>query len=410
MIEISSISPPEHSLVPQPHCDGGCKGCSKAHIKLFSSIEEERKALRESTVSALQHFNVPHKLIEVSEPNAIALAGVTHTPALALDGQVMIEGRMPNAEEITNMMYDRYLYRSKMYRLKNIGVAVDLTSGGESTLRYAWNIAKYTNAAIEVVYVMDSIFDGHTPSSTGFLSGYQRTMQTELDAFIQEKMSPLGVDYLGSAAPNAPGTSENTDRIKVSSKVLYGFPDTALEEYSKNIDLLVLGTSSRSGLTLKFFGSVAVEVSKFAHCPVLLVPPDAVYNGFKHILYASNFDSLSTLRVRQAASFAQHFEAQLHFVHVGPPGESKLDLERKIFESGFRASDKEKPFLFAKMVSDNVAESLYEYAFYHRIDLLVFVTHQRSFWESIMHHSVTREVAFSTDLPMLVIHGDGDMI
>jgi nucleotide-binding universal stress UspA family protein len=409
MIEISTISPPEHTLNAQPHCDGGCKGCGKAHIKLFSSIEEERKQLREHTMLALQHFNVPHKIIEVSEPNALALAGVKQTPALALDGQVMVEGRMPNADEITHMMYDRYLYRSKIHRLKTIGVAVDLTSGGESTLRYAWNIAQCTHASIEVVYVMDSIFDGHTPSSTGFLSGYQRTMQTELDAFIQEKMAPLGVDYLG-ATPNAPGTSGSIGAIKVSSRVLYGFPDSALEEYSKNIDLLVLGTSSRSGLTLKFFGSVAVEVSKFAHCPVLLVPPDAVYSSFKHILYASNFDSLSSLRVRQAASFAQHFEAQLHFVHVGPPGERNLDLERKILESGFRASDKEKPFLFAKMVSDNVAESLYEYAFYHRIDLLVFVTHQRSFWENIMHHSVTREVAFSTDLPMLVIHGDGDMI
>lgn len=409
MIEIPTHPSANPAAVPAPHCDGGCKGCGKAHIKLFSSTEADKKMLRENAQAALQQFDVPYKLIEVSEPNAIALAGVTQTPALALDGQVMTEGHMPDIAKIGHLLQDRYLYRSKLHRLKTIGVALDLTAGGESTLRYAWGIAQRTHAAIEVVYVMDSIFDGHTPSATGFLSGYQRTMQSELEAFIREKMAKFGVDYPVSQ-PNAPGTHEKEGHAKVSAKVLYGFPDSALEEYSKSVDLLVMGTSSRSGMALKFFGSVAVEVSTVANCPVLLVPPDAVYRDFKHILYASNYDSISTLRVRQAVSFAQHFDAQLHFVHVGPAGEANLDLSRKIFESGFRASDSEKPFLFAKMVSDNVSESLYDYAFFHRIDLMVFVTHQRSFWESILHHSVTREVANSTDLPMLVIHGDGDML
>jgi nucleotide-binding universal stress UspA family protein len=62
------------------------------------------------------------------------------------------------------------------------------------------------------------------------------------------------------------------------------------------------------------------------------------------------------------------------------------------------------------MVSENVVEALYEYAFYHRIDLLVFVTHHRSFWDNILHKSITNEVLASSDLPLLVIHSDDDML
>jgi nucleotide-binding universal stress UspA family protein len=51
---------------------------------------------------------------------------------------------------------------------------------------------------------------------------------------------------------------------------------------------------------------------------------------------------------------------------------------------------------------------LYEYAFYHRIDLIVFVTHHRKFWENILHKSVTNSALLTSDLPILVIHSDDD--
>jgi nucleotide-binding universal stress UspA family protein len=62
------------------------------------------------------------------------------------------------------------------------------------------------------------------------------------------------------------------------------------------------------------------------------------------------------------------------------------------------------------MVSDDIVGALYEYAFYHQIDLMVFVTHHRSFWDNILHKSVTNEVLASSDIPILVIHSDDDML
>lgn len=406
MIELTTIAAPENTAAK---CEGGCKGCGKAHIKLLGYQDAASQLMRESVEAALAEFPMPHKIIEVSEPNTIASTGATATPAMLLDGQLMVQGRVPSPAEMVEMFRDRYLRRSKLHRLRSIAVAVDLSAGADSALRFAWHIAQKTGAEVEVVYAMDSIFEGHRPSASGFLSSYQRTMQLELDAFVRETMTKLGVKYEAPTpgAPDQPLPQQSQPSLR--SKVVYGFPDVVLEECSKNVDLLVLGTTGRGGLGLKLFGSVSTEVSKRAHCPVLLVPADAEFRGLKNLLYASNFDSLSTLRVQQAVSFARHFEGQVHFVHVGPGGEKGAELERKLFETCYRDARPDQPFLFSKMLSDDVTGALYEYAFYHRIEMLVFVTHQRSFWENILHRSVTQEAAISTDLPMLVIHSDDDI-
>ncbi len=316
MIELTSI--PQITAPHAPHlgCDGGCKGCGKVHIKLLGNHDATSQLLRESVETALAAFPMAHKIIEVSEPNAIAAAGVTATPALLLDGQLMVQGRVPSPPEMVEIFRNRYLTRSKLHRLRKIAVAVDISAGSDSALRFAWHLAQKVGADLEVVYAMDSIFEGHTPSASGFLSSYQHTMQLELDAFVRETMAKLGVQY-EPPKPGAPGQPQPQASPSLRSKVVYGFPDAALEECSNHVDLLVLGTTGRGMVGQKLFGSVSTEVSQRAHCPVLLVPLDAEFGGLKNMLYASNFDSLSTLRIQQAVSFARHFEAQVHFVHVG---------------------------------------------------------------------------------------------
>jgi len=286
----------------------------------------------------------------------------------------------------------------------HIAVAVDLSAGAESAFRFAWHIAQKIGAGLEVLYVMDSIFNGQEQQSSGFLSGYQRTMQVELDNFIGKALTKIGIVYEPSASAAGAQTPEAV--VSVHSKVLFGFPDIVLEEYSTRPDLLVMGTTGQSALAEKLFGSIPTAVSQNAHCPVLLIPPHAEFQGLHNILYASNFDSLDGLRIRQAVSFAQPFDAQLHFVHVGPAGEKDLELEQNLFGMSYDAAHPDRPYIFVKIVGDQVPEALYDYAFYHHIELLVFVTHRRGFWDNFLHKSITNQVAKGTDLPILVVHGE----
>ena len=393
-------------------CTGSCQGCGKTHIKIFGAHDTAAQLLRARVMLALEAISLDAKVLEVSEPVAIQTSGVRALPALMVEGVVLTEGIVPSVQELTDLLKHQDLFKSKLFRLRTLTVPVDMSPVSGHALLFAWQLATQLGAGIEVVFAMDSIFEGSIPSPSGFLSGYQTTMKTELDTFITETFAAVGVSYTPpSKFAGSPGTPiETQNKPLISSKVIYGAPDLALTEYSKTADMIVMGTTGRGNIGKKFFGSVSIEVSKNGHCPILFVPQEAEFRGFNNVLYASDFDSLHALSVRQAVSFAKRFDGQIHFVHVGPGGEQGLETQRKIFELDYGSANAERPFIFSKMVSDDIAGALYEYSFYHHIDLLVFVTHQRTFWDNILHKSISNVALLSSDLPVLIIHADDDLL
>lgn len=372
-------------------------------IQILGTGDTKMRKLRDNLTQALVEFPVENKVEEVSEYNMIYATGVTETPAMIFDGEIVSEGKVPSVEEIKKLLNNRHLLRSKLFRLRRILVPVDLSPASENALFMACRMAHLFEASIEVVYVMDSIFEGNSPSPSGFLSGYKKTMQEELDAFVKQATHKENDVCPGTILTDFPHDEPHKSG-GLRTRIAFGFPEEVISELSKRADLLVIGTTGRGTLTRKLFGSVSIAVSKNAECPVLLVPSGAQYKGFHRILYASNFESLDALTVKQTVSFARRFNAQLHFVHVGKAGETSVDLEKKLFEINYVYANPDMPFIFSKIVGDDVVEKLHEYAFENRCDMFVFVTHQRNFWEGLLHHSMSKDMLLHTSTPVLVIH------
>ncbi len=170
-----------------------------------------------------------------------------------------------------------------------------------------------------------------------------------------------------------------------------------------------MGATGTGNLAARLFGTVSAWVSQNAHCPVLLIPERAEWQGFHNILYASNFESNDPDKIQQLATFSQQFEAQIHFVHVGPPAEKDLAVERMLFEIHYKFSEAGKPFIFEKMTGDDLVDQLHEYAYAHKNDLYVFVTHRRGLWQSLLHPSATKKMLLHTNTPLLVMHQGNDV-
>lgn len=379
-------------------------------IKILGIGDTKTKALKENLQNALNQYPLKGKVVEVSEVNRIALSGVTETPALLFDNQIISEGRVPTVDELAKLLRNRVLYKSKLYRLRRIMVPVDFSDASANALRYAWEVARKFGSSIDVVHALEGIFDGGNTASSGFLETYVRSTKTDLQRFVME----AGKKWLPPAQePVSGGPGENPvaeNEVKIQMRVEYGFPDTVIEELSKKYDMIVMGTTGKGSLTAQMFGSVSIEISQHAHCPVLLIPPFALYTGFNNVMYASNFESNDPEKVKQVVSFAKHFDAQLHFVHVGKVNEPGEKLDKALFEVNYKFSDPDKPFIFQKMVGEDVSEKLNEYAFYHKIDLYVFVTPRRGFWQSLLHRSQTKKILLNTQTPVLVVHQFNDLV
>jgi nucleotide-binding universal stress UspA family protein len=94
-----------------------------------------------------------------------------------------------------------------------------------------------------------------------------------------------------------------------------------LMEFVRNhdVDLVVVGTSSRGGLGKVLLGSTAEEIIRVAPCPVLTVGPHVTAEasvGVRSIVCATDF-SLGSLRAAEVAvSLAHECQADLTLVHI----------------------------------------------------------------------------------------------
>ena len=62
------------------------------------------KKLAENTQTALKEAGIECEIVKVTDINEIMKFGVMLTPALAVDGQVKVVGKVPSPEEIKRML------------------------------------------------------------------------------------------------------------------------------------------------------------------------------------------------------------------------------------------------------------------------------------------------------------------
>jgi small redox-active disulfide protein 2 len=62
------------------------------------------KKLTENAEAAAKELGIEYELVKVTDLNEIMKFGVMMTPALAIDGQVKVVGKVPSPDEIKKML------------------------------------------------------------------------------------------------------------------------------------------------------------------------------------------------------------------------------------------------------------------------------------------------------------------
>ena len=230
--------------------------------------------------------------------------------------------------------------------LKNILYATDFSGHSNAALPYALCVARKYGSKIFAVHVVSlSLF----PSSSPTIALQAMAAQAVREA--KEAMTKLD--------PQLEGIPHKVLIRKGNiSKELSRIVD------EERIDLIVLGTHGRVGISKVLMGSVAEEIFRQATCPVLTVGPSVcgepdVAVEMRTILYPTDFSSESLAAAPYAISVAQEHQARLYLLHItdGPvdrameaslkerllaliPQEAKLWCEPKAYVDFGTASEK----------------------------------------------------------------------
>lgn len=173
-------------------------------------------------------------------------------------------------------------------------------------------------------------------------------------------------------------------------------------------DLIVMGTKGSSDFENVVFGSTTAAVLNNAPCPVLAVPAQARVSQINRLAYASNYESHDIEVIEKLREFTLIFGAEIHIVHFVEPEFD--DFEELIRYRGFEIVIKEKiayPHLYVhKVAADDFNKGLSNFATKEQIDLLVMLTHKRSFLEKLFLPSLTKEIVMQSPIPVLAFRSN----
>ncbi|NJB87726.1 nucleotide-binding universal stress UspA family protein [Lewinella marina] len=269
--------------------------------------------------------------------------------------------------------------------IQRILVPVDLSDSSSTALEYAEQLAAATGVReVRVIHVFTPQTVASEPVVSLPMGDVMGAREEAFNQFLATYPTPAG--------------------IRRSSELLLGFPGDKIVQESKSYDLVVLGASGESDVLEEVFGSIATEVAQHAHCPVLLVPREATFSAYRHILYASNSLSLSRRAVLKLMDFNDLFRARIHFVHVNDDDSEHRREREKLFAPLFNNPDPEFAFEIVEVTAESVQKGLVDYLKSNPIKLAVMVTQHRGFWQKLFHTSATKQMVLHPEVPLLVFH------
>ena len=185
--------------------------------------------------------------------------------------------------------------------IKNIAIATDFSPCSERAMQHALVIARWYGAALHIL---------HTVRRSEFL--FVPDLMVQLDELAERDSEEL----MGRLR-----TTHSLDNIEHRFWKLQGevstFGDFVRDQ---NIDLLVLGTRGRTGLSKLLLGSVAEQVFHCVSCPVLTVGPlsrgAATQLVLKKVLFATDLSLQSTAALPYVVAAAKAWRAAIDVLHV----------------------------------------------------------------------------------------------
>ncbi|MGQ9806500.1 MAG: universal stress protein [Chlorobiales bacterium] len=141
-----------------------------------------------------------------------------------------------------------------MIHIQKILCPVDFSDPSRNALRYANEFAKAMNAKITVLHVIQP-----QPIAADVNVPYV-PLEVELEKNAKEDLEHLV-------------SKEVHKGVLVEQVLAFGLPSDCViaQARKENVDLIILGTHGRSGISRLLIGSTAEGVIRHAPCPVLVV-------------------------------------------------------------------------------------------------------------------------------------------
>lgn len=283
--------------------------------------------------------------------------------------------------------------------IKKILLATDFSSASEKAGSYAKALARRFSSAIELAHVFDpSVVTSYEEALIGLPINERRRISNENLERLRNDFSSCGIE---TRTILAEGHRPASELLKIAKE--------------QDVDLIVAGTQSKSGLERLILGSTAEQMIRNAECTVLTVGPNTktAEDGpltFRNIVYATDFTPPARKAAIYALSFAEDSGAHLYLCHViGPqePTAAGQEFSEGAFQRALRKIIPESAYDWCEpecVVEHGYAgEAILKLAERVHANLIVLGTRNASFLLPHIERGLTPELLAHATCPVMTV-------
>src|SRR5688572_25869694 len=279
--------------------------------------------------------------------------------------------------------------------MKKILYPTDFSSTAEHAFIFALQIADHLGASIITLHAFNR------PDVSNF----------NLPETLREVYDSIDLDAFENYEDEVPvlrdiATGNGYYHVPMVHVLEEGAPVSAiLRTANKNkADLIVMGTTGAGKMEKFFFGTVASKVLEEAHCPVVVVPTTAEFDGvIDHIAVAINFKEEDARLIEAVRKFRDALGCHLHIIHIDTDQNQTSKNQMITFCEPWQ-NDKRmtRHCLTHKDVNDGLDQFVKE----QNIDLLALLSHKQNWFEELFQQNRAKELSFQHSIPILVYQSD----
>jgi nucleotide-binding universal stress UspA family protein len=267
--------------------------------------------------------------------------------------------------------------------MKNILVPFDFSHNSRNALEYAAQLAKRCDGFLTVFHAYDrsEVLEGVKVATT--VSAMNDTKDKLMKRF-------------------------GLDAEKVKPVVAQGEFIEEVLEYIKaeNVDMIAMGTRGSSGLRELLVGSYTVSLmQQVKGIPMLVIPEKAEFKQLRHILLCSDFREIADDNALDLVKdIAMLFEADVRLAHVekgngNPTYGEVLEKRREMY-----VFEPDVDCTYKRIIASDLLSGIKYYMDKKGDnDLVAMVYREHSFIETVFGLNHTHEMAYHTEVPLLVL-------
>ena len=281
--------------------------------------------------------------------------------------------------------------------MKRILVPTDFSPTAERALRFALDFAERFSGTVILYHV-------HKPETNEFVGTvegrdmYNRQTEVNLVKKMQRLKKKVTEDNNAVAVSTVLGRSPVIDNI-------LGFAE------ANRIDLIIMGTQGATGIRKTIIGTVAAKIAEQADIPVMLIPGKYDWKDPKHLVFASNYSRSDRAALEILLSIAEKFKSKVTVLHLRNIYLSVAEKEKEQTNFDAYAFALQRDFnrhnlKFSLLDTDSVTETMENLHKKMPYDIIGMIRRKKGFYEKFFTGSFTKNMAYITNQPLLVIPED----